>query len=81
MHTIKETACFKKEGDSFMKDKKLYRSNKNRILCGVCGGIGEYSGIDPTLILLICLILCVISIGGGILVYLIGAIIMPKDPD
>ena len=34
-------------------DKKLYRSNINKMLCGVCGGIGEYFNIDPTIIRLI----------------------------
>ena len=30
--------------------KKLYRSSQNRMICGVCGGLGEYLGIDPTVI-------------------------------
>ena len=34
-------------------DKKLYRSNINKMLCGVCGGIGEYFNIDPTIVRLI----------------------------
>ena len=31
-------------------EKKLYKSNQNKMICGVCGGIGEYFGIDPTII-------------------------------
>ena len=33
-----------------MDGKKLYRSRQNRMICGVCGGVGEYFNIDPTLI-------------------------------
>ena len=31
-------------------NRKLYRSNTNRMICGVCGGIGEYLNVDPTLV-------------------------------
>lgn len=31
-------------------DRKLYRSNNNKMLCGVCGGLGEYLNIDPTIV-------------------------------
>ena len=58
-----------------MTGKRLYRSNRNKILCGVCGGIAEYAGMDPTLIRL-----C-FAVGGGLLIYLIAAIIMPKNPE
>ena len=40
-----------------MDGKKLYRSRKNRMLCGVCGGIGEYLNIDPTLVRLLAVLL------------------------
>ena len=61
-----------------MSDKKLYRSKTQRMLCGVCGGIGEYFNIDPTLIrLLFVLFGCA---GGGILAYIIAAIIIPDGP-
>ena len=59
-------------------NRKLYRSNTNRMLCGVCGGIGEYLGIDPTLIrLLWALVACS---GAGIVVYFLAAIIIPQEP-
>ena len=61
-----------------MSDKKLYRSRTSKMLCGVCGGIGEYFNIDPTLIrLLFVLFGCT---GGGILAYIIAAIIIPDQP-
>lgn len=59
--------------------RKLYRSNNNKMICGVCGGIGEYFNIDPTIIRLVwALFACS---GAGILVYLIAAIIIPLDID
>ena len=61
-----------------MSDKRLYRSRTQRMLCAVCGGIGEYFNIDPTLIrLLFVLFGCT---GGGILAYIIAAIIIPDGP-
>ena len=57
--------------------KKLYRSKKNRVIAGVCGGLGEYFDVDPTLIRLIWILLT-ISGGTGILLYLIAWLIMPE---
>jgi phage shock protein C len=57
--------------------KKLYRSRKNRVVAGVCGGIGEYFDIDPTLVRLIWIILS-LGYGAGIVAYLIAWIIMPE---
>ena len=59
-------------------NKKLYRSSQNKMLCGVCGGIGEYLGVDPTLIRLIWAVLA--CSGTGIVVYFLAAIIIPQDP-
>ncbi|HAA24584.1 MAG TPA: PspC domain-containing protein [Ruminiclostridium sp.] len=60
-------------------EKKLYLSETNKVIAGVCGGIGEYFGIDPTVIRLIWVILSVPSLilGGG-LVYLIAMLVIPK---
>lgn len=59
-------------------NKKLYRSNTNRMICGVCGGIGEYLNIDPTLVRLIwTLVACS---GAGVVAYLLAAVIIPQDP-
>jgi phage shock protein C len=59
--------------------RRLYRSSKNRIVAGVCGGIAEYLNVDPTLIRLGFVLLTIAS-GSGILLYLILAIIVPKAP-
>jgi phage shock protein C len=45
------------------KPKKLYRSGENRIFGGVCGGIGEYFNIDPTIVRLIWVLLTIASFG------------------
>ena len=60
--------------------KRLYRSGKNRILGGVCGGIGEYLNIDPTVIRLIWVIFTILSFGIGILGYIGAWFIMPRNP-
>lgn len=59
--------------------KKLYRSNTDRKLCGVCGGLAEYFDIDPTIIRLIFIFLTLFG-GGGVLIYLICALVIPKSP-
>ena len=58
--------------------KKLYKSN-NRMICGVCAGIAEYLGIDPTVVRLIWAALGLT--GTGILLYIIAALVMPENMD
>ncbi|WP_081674317.1 PspC domain-containing protein [Butyrivibrio sp. VCD2006] len=62
-----------------MKGKKLFKSN-NRKICGVCGGVAEYFGIDPLIVRLIWGILA-FAWGTSILVYIILAFIMDSRPD
>ena len=59
--------------------KKLYRSPKNRVIGGVCGGLGEYLGIDPTLIRIL-YILFALWFGSGLLAYLIFLLLVPEEP-
>ena len=61
--------------------KRLLRSKTNRSICGVCGGIGEYLGIDPVVIRLLWVILCFITAGMGVLGYFIAAVIIPEQAD
>lgn len=60
--------------------KRLYRSQTNRKIAGVCGGIGEYLNVDPTIIRLIWVLL-VFFVGTGLLAYLIAALIIPENPN
>lgn len=59
--------------------KRLKRSIVDRKVCGVCGGIGEYFNVDPTLVRLIWLIVGIASAGTGLLAYIIAAIVMPES--
>ncbi len=58
--------------------KRLFRSKRNRIIAGVCGGIGEYFGIDPTVIRLLWVLFTFIG-GSGILAYIICWIVIPEE--
>jgi phage shock protein C len=58
---------------------RLYRSRTNRMIGGVCGGLGEFFAIDPTLIRILFTILAILG-GQGILLYLILVIIIPDQP-
>ncbi len=59
---------------------KLVKSRTNKMLTGVCGGIGELLGIDPTIIRLIWAALSLAG-GTGIILYIIAAVIIPEDDD
>ena len=61
-----------------METKRLTKSDDNRVLCGVCGGIGEYFNVDPTLIRLGAAILTVCSVGTGLILYFVAAVIIPE---
>jgi phage shock protein C len=63
-----------------MNEKKLYRSNSDKMIAGVCGGLGQYFGVDPTLIRLIFALLVLFGVGSGIILYIILAIVMPLEP-
>lgn len=61
-------------------EKKLYKSSKDKKIDGVCAGIAEYFDIDPTLVRL-GFALVALAGGGGLLAYIICAIVMPRDPN
>jgi phage shock protein PspC (stress-responsive transcriptional regulator) len=60
--------------------KKLYKSHTDKKISGVCAGIAEYFGFDPTLVRLGWVLLTVLG-GSGILAYIICAIVMPNTPN
>lgn len=60
--------------------KRLYRSRQEKVLAGVCGGIGEYLAVDPTVIRLAFVLLVFVSHGLAIPAYLLGWIIIPREP-
>ncbi len=70
--------CRQIQNNCGMSNKKLYRSRTDRKLCGVCGGLGEYFELDPTLIRLLWVIFTLMG-GAGLLAYIICAIIVPQE--
>ncbi|MBS3125829.1 PspC domain-containing protein [Candidatus Woesearchaeota archaeon] len=62
-----------------MVRKRLYRSRTNRVLGGICGGLGEYLDIDPTVIRLVWVVIVIFTgIVPGILAYLLLLLIVPE---
>lgn len=62
-------------------NKKLYRSSTNKNLCGVCGGLGEYFDIDPTVVRVIFVLLTLFSAAfPGVIIYIVLALVMPQEP-
>ena len=59
--------------------KKLYRSQNNRMLAGVCGGLGEYLSLDPTVVRLLWVLFTFVG-ASGLLAYLICLLIIPENP-
>lgn len=59
--------------------KRLYKSRANRMIDGVCGGLAEYFGLDPTLVRIAWVLLTLLG-GSGILLYIVAMIIMPANP-
>lgn len=62
-----------------MEGKRIFRSMTNRKLCGVCGGLGEYLNLDPTVIRLLWVLLCIPTFSTAAIVYIVAAIIMPEE--
>ena len=66
----------KYEEDSM--NKKLYKSNSNKMISGVCGGIAEYFNVDPTFVRL-AWVLCLLVGGSGLVAYIVCAIVIPQN--
>ena len=59
-------------------EKRIYRSKKEKMIAGVCGGLAEYFNIDPTLVRLGWIIFA-LTFGTGILAYIICAFVIPEE--
>lgn len=59
--------------------KRFYRSKKDRMIAGVCGGLASYVGIDPTLVRLL-FVLGLFAVGGTLLAYIVMMIVIPEEP-
>lgn len=58
--------------------KKLYRSKSDKVIAGVCGGLGEFFNIDPVLFRIVFVILALTG-GSGILIYIIAMLVIPQE--
>ncbi|PSG99751.1 MAG: hypothetical protein BRC28_03040 [Nanohaloarchaea archaeon SW_4_43_9] len=63
-----------------MAENRLYRSESDKMLGGVCGGIAEVYDVDPTLVRLLTLFIA-LTTGAGVLVYLVAWLIMPLESE
>jgi phage shock protein C len=61
-----------------VSDQKLFRSNSDRMIAGVCGGLGKYFSVDSTIVRLVFLLLLIFG-GAGFLLYLILWIVVPDE--
>lgn len=61
-------------------ERKLYRSRRERMISGVCGGIAEYFEADPTLVRLIAVLLTLVSFGSAVVAYIVMSIVVPEEP-
>ncbi len=59
---------------------KLYKSSDDRIVDGVCGGLAEYLGLDATVVRLLLVAFSILSIGAGVIFYIIGMLVIPIRP-
>jgi phage shock protein C len=71
----------KKNPDTKQEEiKRLYRSRQDKVIAGVCGGIGEYFSIDPVWVRIV-MVLLIFAGGLGILLYLLLWILVPENPN
>ena len=64
-----------------MENKKLYRSRQDRIIAGICGGLGQYLGIDPTIIRVLFVLFSLPGAGTGIILYALMWVAIPREPE
>ena len=61
-------------------EKRLYKINQGKMVDGVCGGIAQYFGLDPTLVRLAWIVFTAAG-GSGIIAYILCAAIIPREPE
>lgn len=60
--------------------KRLYRSRDDRMIAGVCSGLGKFLHIDPTVIRLLFAVGAVFGVGATIVIYIVMMIVVPEEP-
>jgi phage shock protein C len=61
-------------------NRKLYRSRTNRMIFGVCAGLAEFFGIDPTVVRLVFVAGALLGFGSFVLIYLVMFFVVPEEP-
>lgn len=71
------------ETETKMKEqKRLYRSKTNRIFTGICGGLGEFMDVDPTILRLLWVLIVIFTgIFPGVIAYFIAIFVIPEMPE
>ena len=64
-----------------MANKKLYRSESDRMISGICGGISEVYGYDVSLIRLVTLLIVLVLFPLGLIAYLFGWLVIPTESE
>ena len=62
------------------ESRKLYRSRNNRMIVGVCAGLADFFGIEPTIVRLLFAVGALLGFGSFILIYLVIFIVVPEEP-
>ena len=73
----KKSKTKKKSARKAAKVKRWYRSKKDRMIAGVCGGLADYLGVDPTFVRMLWILITLLY-GFGLLLYLIAWLIVPE---
>jgi len=60
--------------------RKLYRSSSNKVIAGICGGLGEHFDVDPTIMRIVAVVAGLASFGAVLVFYLLAWIIIPQQP-
>lgn len=64
-----------------MEPKRLYRSEKNKVFAGICGGLGEYLEVDPVALRLVWMLIVIFTgVVPGLIAYIIAILIIPRAP-
>jgi phage shock protein C len=61
--------------------KKLYRSRKDRIISGVCAGLGDFFNMDPTVVRVIFVLGMILGFGSFAFIYLVMIFVVPEEPE
>lgn len=61
-------------------EKRLYRKETGKVICGVCAGVAEYFNLDPTVVRLVWAVASCFAFFAGIVAYIAAALIIPEEP-